>query len=62
MPKPDDTRELLSDTMKELFPPRVELTRRQLEGLQKLAGKTGKSVKELVRQAIDRYLHDAGLK
>ena len=62
MGKPDDTRGLLSDTMKDLFPPRVELTRRQNELLRKLSAKTGKSVQDIVRQAIDRYLQDEGSK
>lgn len=48
--------------MKELFPPRVELTRRQHELLRKLSAKTGKSVQDIVRQAIDRYLQDEGSK
>lgn len=54
----DESRELLSDTMKSLFPPRVELDRRQYRTLEKLAEKTGNSVKDLVREALERFLHD----
>jgi predicted DNA-binding protein len=55
----DKPRDLLSDTMKNLMPPRVELTREQYEGLKKLSAKTGEPVRDLVRRAIDRYLQDA---
>jgi Ribbon-helix-helix protein, copG family len=54
----DESRELLADTMKSLFPPRVELDRRQHKRLETLAGSTGQSVKDLVRQALESYLHD----
>jgi hypothetical protein len=54
--KPDDAQDLLSDTMKNLMPPRVELTRKQHQSLLALSRKTGKSLKELVRLALDRYL------
>ncbi|HLJ37484.1 MAG TPA: hypothetical protein VKT54_03650 [Steroidobacteraceae bacterium] len=54
----DESRELLADTMKSLFPPRVELDRRQHKMLESLAGSTGESVKDLVRQALDSYLHE----
>lgn len=56
MGKPDDARDLLSDTMKNLMPPRVELTRKQYQSLLALSKKTGKPVKDLVRLALDRYL------
>jgi Ribbon-helix-helix protein, copG family len=46
----------LSETMKRLFPPRVELDRRQNRMLEELAGRSGKSVKELVREALERFL------
>ena len=62
MGKEDHTRGLLSDTMKNLMPPRVELAREQYELLEKLGEKTGKPVKELVRRAIDRYLRDESSK
>jgi hypothetical protein len=58
MGKPDDPRELLSDTMKELFPPRVDLVPRQYELLLKHSKRTGKSVKDIVRRAIDQYLRE----
>lgn len=51
-----EPRELLSDTMRRHFPPRVELDRGQHGRLQQLSEKTGKSVKELVEQALDLYL------
>ncbi len=51
-----ESRDLLSDTMKQLFPPRVELDRGQHGRLRKLSAKTGKSVRELVVEALDRYL------
>ena len=54
---PDESREPLSDTMKSLFPPRVELDRRQNRQLEELAQKTGRSVKDLVRQALAAFLH-----
>lgn len=54
----DESRELLSDTMKSLFPPRVELDRRQSRMLEDIAQKTGQSVKDLVRQALERFLRD----
>jgi len=53
-----ESKELLTDTMKKLFPPRVELERGQHERLQKLCAKTGKTVAELVEQALERYLED----
>lgn len=56
----DESRELLSDTMKSLFPPRVELDRRQHHTLERVAEETGKPVKELVRLALERFLHDQG--
>ena len=56
MGKADDARELLSDTMKNLMPPRVEVTRRHHDSLEALSKRTGKPVKELVRQALDWYL------
>ena len=59
MAREDD--EFFAETMKDLAPPRVELTRRQHELLQKLSETTGKSVKELVRQALDHYLKGEGL-
>jgi predicted DNA-binding protein len=55
-----ESRELLTDTMKKLFPPRVELDREQHERLRKLCEKTGKTVTELVEQALERYLQDEG--
>jgi len=68
----DDSGRLLSPTMKELFPPRVELERDQFALLRQLSEKTGQPVRELVRMALDRYfldvetldrsLEDAGLK
>lgn len=54
--------EILGETMKDLMPPRVELTRRQHELLQKLSERTGKPVRELVQQAVDRYLEGEGSK
>jgi hypothetical protein len=54
--------EILGETMKDLMPPRVELTRRQHELLQKLSGRTGKPLKVLVQQAVDRFLEGEGLK
>jgi polyhydroxyalkanoate synthesis regulator phasin len=54
----DESRALLSETMKRLFPPRVELDRRQNRMLEDLAQKSGKSLKDLVRQAVERYLED----
>lgn len=59
MAREDD--EFFAETMKDLVAPRVELTRRQHELLQKLSETTGKSVKELVRQALDHYLKGEGL-
>jgi hypothetical protein len=44
------------DLLKDLMPPRVELTREQHHSLQVLSEKTGKPVKELVRAALARYL------
>jgi len=68
----DDSGQLLSPTMKELFPPRVELERDQFVFLKRMSEKTGQPVRELVRMALDRYfldvetldrsLEDAGLK
>jgi hypothetical protein len=55
-----EPRELLTDTMKKLFPPRVELDRGQHERLQKLCEKTGKALGELVAEAVERYLEDEG--
>src|SRR5215472_9429064 len=52
----DQSRELLTDTMRALFPPRVEYAREQHEMLQKLSEITGRSVRELVGDAIDLYL------
>jgi hypothetical protein len=61
MSKPDpESRELLTDTMKRLFPPRVELDREQHERLRKLCQRTGKTVQELVEQALARYLQEEG--
>lgn len=54
----DESRELLSDTMKSLFPPRVELDRRQNRMLEDLAQQSGTPVKDLVRQALERFLRD----
>lgn len=51
-----EPRDLLCDTMKQLFPPRLELDRGQHGRLQKLSATTGKSVGELVEEALDRYL------
>ena len=56
----DESRELLTDTMKKLFPPRVELDRGQHAKLEKLCKKTGKTVEELVTQALDQFLEDEG--
>jgi hypothetical protein len=55
-----ESRDLLTDTMKKLFPPRVELDREQHQRLEKLGAKTGKTVAELVEQALERYLQDEG--
>jgi len=55
-----ESRDLLTDTMKKLFPPRVELDRGQHERLEKLCERTGKTVSELVEQALERYLQDEG--
>ena len=55
-----ESKDLLTDTMKKLFPPRVELDRKQHEKLQRLCEKTGKTVGELVEQALDRFLDDEG--
>lgn len=55
-----ESRELLTDTMKKLFPPRVELGREQHQRLQKLCQRTGKTVQELVEQALARYLQEEG--
>ena len=60
MGKPDDARGLLSDTMKNLMPPRVELARHHYELLHRLSKKTGKTMKDLVSEALDRYLKDGG--
>jgi hypothetical protein len=57
--KPDEALGQLSDTMKTLMAPRVELTREQYEALQARSKKSKKSVKEIVRLALDRYLKDA---
>lgn len=54
----DESGGLLADTMKELFPPRVELEREQHRLLQKLSESSGKTVRELVQQAVDRYLQE----
>lgn len=54
----DDPGRLLAHTMKELFPPRVELERDQFALLQELSERTGEPIRELVRQALDRYLLD----
>ena len=62
MGKTDATRDLLAVTMKELFPPRVELNREQHEKLQKLSQESGMSLKELVGRAIEFYLQDAEAK
>ena len=62
MSEPEDTRELLADTMKDLMPPRVELNREQHHSLLQLSEKTGKTIKELVRLALERYLKDQGRK
>ena len=62
MSEPEDTRELLADTMKDLMPPRVELSREQHHSLLQLSEKTGKTIKELVRLALERYLKDQGRK
>lgn len=59
MNKPDEALGLLSDTMKSLMPPRVELTREQYEALQARSKKSKKSVREIVRVALDRYLKEA---
>lgn len=57
MGKPDvESLDLLSDTMKGLFPPRVEIDRAQHARLKRLGEKTGKSVKELVGYAVDAFL------
>jgi len=53
-----ESKELLTDTMKKLFPPRVELERGQHERLQKVCERTGKTVAELVAEALERYLED----
>ena len=55
-----ESKELLTDTMKKLFPPRVELDREQHAKLERLCEKTGKTVGELVAQALDRFLQDEG--
>jgi hypothetical protein len=57
--KPDEALGQLSDTMKTLMAPRVELTREQYEALQARSKKSKKSVKEIVRLALDRYLKEA---
>jgi len=54
----DESAALLSDTMKRFFPPRVELDRRQNRRLEDLAEKTGRPVKDLVRQALERFLDE----
>lgn len=59
MNKPDEALGQLSDTMKTLMAPRVELTREQYEALQARSKKSKKSVKEIVRLALDRYLKEA---
>jgi len=48
--------------MKDLMPPRVELSREQHHSLLQLSEKTGKTIKELVRLALERYLKDQGRK
>lgn len=58
----DQGLEFVAETMKDLLSPRVELTRRQHQLLQQLSEKSGKTVKELVRRAVDRYLKDEGSK
>lgn len=58
MGKIEESGKLLAQTMKQLYPPRVELEREQYELLQKLSERTGMPVKELVRLALDRYLQD----
>jgi predicted DNA-binding protein len=58
MNETDDSARLLARTMKELFPPRVELEREQADLLEELSAKTGQPVRELVRQALERYLED----
>jgi predicted DNA-binding protein len=58
MSQADDSGRLLAHTMKELFPPRVELEREQFALLEKLSGRSGQPVRELVRQALERYLED----
>ena len=55
----DPSGRLLAVTMKELFPPRVELDRMQYEMLQRLCEKTGLALKDVVRLALDRYLRDS---
>lgn len=57
MSKPDpESRDLLTDTIKKLFPPRVELDRVQHERPQKLCERTGKTVSDFVEEALERYL------
>ena len=55
-----ESRDLLTDTMKKLFPPRVELDREQHARIEQLCAKTGKTVAELVEQALERYLENEG--
>ena len=54
----DNAGRLLARTRKGLFPPRVEIDGDQAELLEKLSDKTGQPVRELVRQALDRYFLD----